>query len=61
MAKDIGLAVEAAKAIGAQIVLGNTALESYQSASANPKYRDRDSRIVYKWLGGIEPSTEGRM
>lgn len=55
MKKDIGLAMEAAKEVGAKIVLGEKGLEAYQQASDDPRCRDLDSRVVYRWLGGFEP------
>jgi len=54
MAKDVRLAVEAAHSIGAKTVLGETALETYKSAAADPNCKDLDSRVVYKWLGGVD-------
>ncbi len=59
MAKDVRLAVEAAHAVGAKIVLGETALETYKSASIDPDCKDLDSRVVYKWLGGMYPTAVG--
>ena len=59
MAKDVRLAVEAAHSVGAKIVLGETALETYKSASVDPNCRDLDSRVVYKWLGGVDPTAKG--
>ncbi|KLO13496.1 hypothetical protein SCHPADRAFT_968696 [Schizopora paradoxa] len=58
MAKDVRLAVEAAHSVGAKIVLGETALEAYKSASVDPSCRDLDSRVVYKWLGGVDPTVK---
>ncbi|KAJ7462262.1 3-hydroxyisobutyrate dehydrogenase [Mycena galericulata] len=55
MEKDLRLAAEAAKAVGAKLVLGQTTIEAYRSAALDPRYRDRDSRVVYKWLGGVDP------
>jgi len=55
MEKDMRLAAEAARGVGATLVLGDTAIGAYSSAASDPDYRDRDSRIVYKWLGGVDP------
>lgn len=58
MAKDVRLAVEAAHSVGAKIVLGETALDTYKSASTDPNCRDLDSRVVYRWLGGVDPTAK---
>lgn len=55
MRKDVALAVSAAHAAHARLVLGGAALETYEQASADPRCRDLDARVVYRWLGGVEP------
>lgn len=55
MRKDVALAVAAAQAVHARLVLGDAALETYESASKDPRCRDLDARVVYRWLGGVEP------
>lgn len=55
MRKDVALAVSAAQAAHARLVLGDAALETYEQASADPRCRDLDARVVYRWLGGVEP------
>lgn len=55
MRKDVALAVSAAQAAHARLVLGDAALETYESASKDPRCRDLDARVVYRWLGGVEP------
>lgn len=54
MKKDFGLAVELARRVGAKLVLGETGLETYSAAAEDPECRDRDSRVVYRFLGGDE-------
>ncbi|KAJ7084362.1 NAD binding domain of 6-phosphogluconate dehydrogenase-domain-containing protein [Mycena belliarum] len=49
MEKDMKLAAEAAREVGATLVLGESAIEAYCSAASDPRYRDKDSRVVYKW------------
>jgi hypothetical protein len=49
MEKDMKLAAEAARQVGAKLVLGDTAIGAYSSAASDPSFRDRDSRVVYKW------------
>ncbi|KAF8876692.1 3-hydroxyisobutyrate dehydrogenase [Gymnopilus junonius] len=58
MKKDMSLAIEAAKQVGAKVVLADAGLSAYTAASEDPRCRDRDSRVVYRWLGGVEPETE---
>ncbi|KAF4598076.1 3-hydroxyisobutyrate dehydrogenase-related [Pleurotus pulmonarius] len=55
MKKDVGLAIDAARQVDAKVVLGLTGLGVYSAASEDPRFRDKDARIVYRWLGGIEP------
>ena len=54
MKKDFGLAVQTAKRVGAKLVLGDIGLKTYADASEDPQCRDRDSRVVYRYLGGRE-------
>ncbi|KAL2011656.1 hypothetical protein VTN00DRAFT_4374 [Thermoascus crustaceus] len=54
MRKDFGLAVEMARRVGTQLVLGDAGLETYDGASKDPRCRDLDSRVVYRYLGGNE-------
>ena len=54
MKKDFGLAVDAANRIGAKLLLGDAGLQTYTDASADPDCRDRDSRVVFRYLGGDE-------
>jgi 3-hydroxyisobutyrate dehydrogenase len=54
MRKDFGLAVDMAKRVNTKLVLGEAGLETYQGASQDPRCRDLDSRVVYRYLGGDE-------
>jgi len=49
MKKDMGLAIDAAKQVGAKLVLADAGLSAYTAASEDPNCRDRDSRVVYRW------------
>ncbi|PPQ97591.1 hypothetical protein CVT26_002319 [Gymnopilus dilepis] len=49
MKKDMTLAIEAAKQVGAKLVLADAGLSAYSAASEDPRCRDRDSRVVYRW------------
>ncbi|KAH4187117.1 hypothetical protein HBH98_003550 [Parastagonospora nodorum] len=54
MRKDFGLAVDMAKRVGSRNVLGDAGLETYDNAASDPRCRDLDSRVVYRYLGGEE-------
>ncbi|KAH7118603.1 NAD binding domain of 6-phosphogluconate dehydrogenase-domain-containing protein [Dactylonectria estremocensis] len=54
MAKDFGLAVAAADEVGAKLVLGRAGLEAYEGASRDKRCRDRDSRVLFRYIGGRE-------
>ncbi|KAK3688057.1 NAD binding domain of 6-phosphogluconate dehydrogenase-domain-containing protein [Podospora appendiculata] len=54
MRKDIGLAVDMARRVGARNILGATGLGIYAAASDATDCRDLDSRVVYRYLGGRE-------
>jgi len=54
MRKDFGLALDMAKRVGAQNVLGEAGLATYEGASNDPRCKDLDSRVVYRYLGGNE-------
>ena len=52
MLKDFTLAVKAARDVKAKLVLGDAGLETYRAVAE--EFQGRDSRIVYKYLGGQE-------
>ncbi|KAL4961043.1 NAD binding domain of 6-phosphogluconate dehydrogenase-domain-containing protein [Aspergillus stella-maris] len=54
MKKDFGLALELAKTVGADLILGEKGLETYQATAEDDRCRDRDSRVVYRFIGGDE-------
>ncbi|KLT39533.1 hypothetical protein CC85DRAFT_288450 [Cutaneotrichosporon oleaginosum] len=54
MRKDYNLAVEAAKLVDAKMYLAESGLDVYTRASADPNCVDRDSRVVYRFIGGDE-------
>ncbi|KAJ6586898.1 NAD binding domain of 6-phosphogluconate dehydrogenase-domain-containing protein [Mycena vulgaris] len=55
MEKDMRLAEEAARHAGSRLVLAETAIAAYSSAASDPSYRDKDSRVVYKWYNKYSP------
>jgi len=54
MRKDFALAVDAAERVGANLALGQKGLEVYTSTMNDPRCKDLDSRVVYRYLGGDE-------
>lgn len=54
MVKDFTLAMNAAKEVDAKLALGNAGLAAYKATAEDPRCRDLDNRVVYRWLGGIE-------
>lgn len=68
----MALAIDAAEQVGAKLVLGDSGLAAYSAAAEDPRCRDKDSRVVYRWyatsdrhfvwltdlfrLGGVEPN-----
>ncbi|KAK3388041.1 NAD binding domain of 6-phosphogluconate dehydrogenase-domain-containing protein [Podospora didyma] len=54
MRKDIGLAVQMARNVGARNALGASGLGVYTAASEAPDCKGLDSRVVYRYLGGKE-------
>lgn len=54
MRKDFQLAADTAKRVDAQLFLGAAGLDIYQKASEDENCRDRDSRVVFRYMGGIE-------
>jgi 3-hydroxyisobutyrate dehydrogenase len=58
MKKDFGLAIDTAERIGAKLLLGKAGLKTYTDASADQNCRDRDSRVVFRYIGGNEKWAE---
>ena len=54
MRKDFSLAVQTAERVGAKLALGQAGLDVYTGASDNERCKDLDSRVVYRYLGGVE-------
>ncbi|KAI7345254.1 hypothetical protein KC354_g14833 [Hortaea werneckii] len=54
MRKDFSLAVQTAKDVGTRLALGEEGLRVYEQASEDPRCRELDSRVVYRFLGGRE-------
>ncbi|EKM74942.1 hypothetical protein AGABI1DRAFT_116631 [Agaricus bisporus var. burnettii JB137-S8] len=58
MKKDMTLAIAAAREVNASLVLADAGLSAYTAASNDPRCHGRDSRVVYRWLGGVEPDVK---
>ncbi|KAK7610221.1 3-hydroxyisobutyrate dehydrogenase mitochondrial precursor [Phyllosticta paracitricarpa] len=54
MRKDFCLAVDTAKRLGVRLALGDVGMATYTAAMNDPRCRDLDSRVVYRYLGGRE-------
>jgi 3-hydroxyisobutyrate dehydrogenase len=54
MRKDFNLAVETAKRVGATIALGEKGLQVYTETMDDPRCKDLDSRVIYRYLDGDE-------
>lgn len=54
MRKDYNLAIEAAKSSCSTLYLGGAGLKVYTGAANDPKCVDRDSRVVFRYIGGKE-------
>lgn len=54
MRKDFNLAVQAAADAGVPLRLGQVGLDIYTETMNDPRCYDRDSRVVYRYLGGKE-------
>ena len=49
------LGYKTAQDVGANTVLGAPMLEAFREASKSPEYLSKDSKVIYKWLGGLDP------
>lgn len=49
------LGVKAARDLQAKTTLGEPMLAAYKAAAAEEQYKGKDSKIIYKWLGGEDP------
>lgn len=54
MKKDLTLAIIAAQEAGAKLELGDRALEVYESAEQDERFKGKDFSVVYKYIGGTE-------
>jgi len=59
MRKDYNLAIEAAESSGSKLYLGAAGLHVYSEASKDPNCVDKDSRVVFRFLGGNEKWQSG--
>ncbi|TPX42574.1 3-hydroxyisobutyrate dehydrogenase [Synchytrium endobioticum] len=50
MAKDLGLAVQAANEVKSTVVLGSTALQIYNQVASTPGFENKDFSSVFLWL-----------
>ncbi|KAI9292177.1 3-hydroxyisobutyrate dehydrogenase [Neoconidiobolus thromboides FSU 785] len=55
MAKDMGLAVDAANSVKANVMLGSISHQLYNRVSKTEGFENKDFSSIFKWMGG-EPS-----
>ena len=53
------LGLKAARDSGARTVLGEPMLEAFRDAATKKEFQGKDSKIIYKWLGGEDPVLTG--
>jgi 3-hydroxyisobutyrate dehydrogenase len=58
MVKDVGLALQMAKLNGVTLAMGNMSMGVYSGAAKDPRCKDLDSKVVYRYLGGLEDWAE---
>jgi len=56
--KDIGLAIAACERVGAKLALGPTTWNTYVEAGQDDRCAGKDSKVIYRWIGGDEEWTE---
>ncbi|KAH7253114.1 hypothetical protein FSOLCH5_013923 [Fusarium solani] len=49
------LGVKAADDLGTKTVLGHPMLDAFSDAAKDVRFQGRDSKVIYKWLGGEDP------
>lgn len=49
------LGYKAAQNVGARTVLGEPMLHAFRDASKSEQYVGKDSKVIYRWLGGEDP------
>ena len=54
MKKDFSLALDMARRVGSNNVLGDAGLKTYEGASEDERCKDLDSRVVFRFLEGNE-------
>jgi 3-hydroxyisobutyrate dehydrogenase len=50
------LAVQAADDVGATTVLAHPMLNAFREVAKDIKFQGKDSKVIYKWLGGEDPA-----
>ncbi|CAI4215830.1 unnamed protein product [Parascedosporium putredinis] len=49
------LAVKAGEDLGATMPIGKPMLEAYRQVAADVRFKGKDSKAIYKWIGGSDP------
>ena len=57
--KVLKMGTELAEMVGARHILDKPTMEAFEEASADPRYKGKDARVVYKWLNESERKSDG--
>lgn len=52
--KVLQMGIDLADQVGARIILDKPTMSAFEEASADPRYKGKDARVVYKWLNESE-------
>lgn len=57
--KVLQMGTDLADQVGARHILDKPTMEAFEEASADPRYKGKDARVVYKWLNESEKKSDG--
>lgn len=57
--KVLKMGSDLAEMVGARHILDKPTLEAFEEAAADPRYKGKDARVVYKWLNESEKKSGG--
>jgi len=58
--KVLKMGSDLAEMVGARHILDKPTLDAFEEAAADPRYRGKDARVVYKWLNESKKAPDGR-
>lgn len=53
------MGTDLADMVGARHILDKPTMEAFEEAAADPRYKGKDARVVYKWLNESERKPDG--